>query len=106
GESGEAQPFLAEGEDARRVRVTEQAAGVARPRGFDKAAADGDGGTDADLLAGDGPYQGFERRSRDRDAQAPVAGDQRPQQGMIGVPLLELLDILREAEHAPGECTQ
>jgi hypothetical protein len=59
-----------------------------------------DGGPDADLLAGNRPGQGFEGRGRQWYAQTGMAGNQRAELWMLVIMAGELLDVLRQAEHA------
>ena len=50
---------------------------------FDQPAADADGGGEADLLAGDGPAEGFEGRGGLGHAQAGEAGEEGAELGVV-----------------------
>ena len=54
----------------------------------------------ADLLPGDRPGQGLERRRRERHAQARLAGDQRAHLRVVAMPVFEGFDVLGQTQHA------
>lgn len=107
GVAGGAESGFVEAGEGGGVGVAGEAAGMARAGGcvgrFDQPAADAHGGGEADLLAGDGPAEGFEGRGGLGHAQAGEAGEEGAELRVIPVGGGKFGDGLVEAQQVAGE---
>src|SRR5687768_10096590 len=86
--------------------MADQATGVADICRADQFPAQGNGSADADLLPGDRPSQGFQRRSSNRDTHAGLLRDQDAQLRLLAIPFLEDRDPSAQTQHAPDHALE